>query len=80
MVRTIPARSTIFTYAQVVEKCHPRVGHDAIKRVLPKVVGGTNWDCAIGEATVTLEYNLPSPKPSPRSGGWSPNRDGFGGF
>lgn len=80
MVRTLPVRSMSFTYAQIVEKCHPRVSHDAIKRLLPNVVGGTNWRCTIGEATVTLEYNFPQPKPPPRGGGWSPNRDGFGGF
>jgi hypothetical protein len=80
MVQTLPVRGIILTYAQVVERCHPRVSHDAIKRILPKVVGGTSWRCTIGEATVTLEFKPPQPKSPPRGGGWSPSRDGFGGF
>ncbi len=79
MVGNLPARSVSLTYDQIVEACHPRVGHEAIRRVLPTVVKGTNWRCTLGEATVTLEYTLPRPPPT-NTGGWSPSRDGFGGF
>lgn len=52
----LPRPGSTLTHEAIIGRCHPRVSRDAIARLLPGAVQGTNWRVTIGEATASFEY------------------------
>ncbi len=59
MVSGLAKPGTTLSHEDIIKRCHPRINRDAIARLLPAAVQGTNWQVTVGEATASFEYRPP---------------------